>query len=32
MTFLKAEDFWQILKDKGIRSKVDEHANLREFL
>ena len=32
MTFLKAEDFWQVLKDKGIRSKNSEHANLREFL
>ena len=32
MVFLKAEDFWQVLKDKGIRSKTSEHPNLREFL
>ena len=32
MIFLKAEDFWQVLKDKGIRSKTSEHPNLREFL
>ena len=32
MTFLKAEDFWQVLKNKGIRSKAEEHVNLREFL
>jgi len=32
MTFMKTEDFWRVLMDKGIRSKVDEHVNLREFL
>ena len=32
MTFLKAGDFFRVLKEKGIRSKVTEHENLREFL
>lgn len=32
MTFLKADDFFRVLKEKGIRSKETEHANLREFL
>lgn len=32
MTFMKTEDFWKVLMEKGIRSKLDEHANLREFL
>ena len=32
MTFLKAEDFFRVLQEKGIRSKNAEHPNLREFL
>lgn len=32
MTFLKAQDFFRVLKEKGIRSKDTEHPNLREFL
>ena len=32
MIFLKSEDFFRVLKEKGIRSKDKEHANLREFL
>ena len=32
MTFLKSDDFFRILQEKGIRSKNAEHANLREFL
>ena len=32
MIFLKSEDFFRVLKEKGIRSKDTEHANLREFL
>ena len=32
MTFLKSEDFFRVLKEKGIRSKETEHPNLREFL
>lgn len=32
MTFLKSEDFFRVLKEKGIRSKDTEHVNLREFL
>ena len=32
MTFLKSEDFFRVLKEKGIRSKATEHPNLREFL
>jgi hypothetical protein len=32
MTFLKTEDFFLVLKEKGIRSKDKEHPNLREFL
>lgn len=29
---LKSEDFFRVLKEKGIRSKQTEHENLREFL
>ena len=32
MIFLKSEDFFRVLKEKGIRSKDTEHPNLREFL
>ena len=32
MIFLKSEDFFRVLKEKGIRSKETEHANLRQFL
>lgn len=32
MVFLKAEDFFRVLQEKGIRGKDAEHANLREFL
>ena len=32
MTFLKSEDFFQVLQEKGIRSKATVHENLREFL
>lgn len=32
MIFLKSEDFFKVLKDKGIRSKDTVHENLREFL
>ena len=32
MIFLKSEDFFRVLKEKGIRSKETEHVNLREFL
>jgi len=32
MIFLKSDDFFKVLKEKGIRSKENEHANLREFL
>lgn len=32
MTFLKSDDFFRVLKEKGIRSKETEHPNLREFL
>ena len=32
MTFLKSDDFFRILQEKGIRSKNAEHGNLREFL
>ena len=32
MTFLKAEDFFRVLQEKGIRSKATEHPNLRAFL
>ncbi len=32
MTFIKAEDFFRILQEKGIRSKDNVHENLREFL
>ena len=32
MTFLKSEDFFRVLQEKGIRSKANEHENLREFL
>ena len=29
MIFLKSEDFFKVLKEKGIRSKDTEHENLR---
>jgi len=29
---LKADDFFRVLKEKGIRSKSTEHVNLRDFL
>lgn len=32
MIFLKSDDFFRILKEKGIRSKDTPHENLREFL
>ena len=32
MIFLKSEDFFKVLKEKGIRSKDTEHENLRQFL
>ena len=32
MIFLQAEDFFRILKERGIRSKDKDHPNLREFL
>ena len=32
MIFLKSEDFFRVLKEKGIRSKDTEHENLRQFL
>ena len=32
MLFLKSEDFFRVLQEKGIRSKNKEHPNLREFL
>jgi len=32
MVFLKSEDFFRVLQEKGIRGKNTEHANLREFL
>jgi len=32
MLFLKTEDFFRVLQEKGIRSKNKEHPNLREFL
>ena len=32
MTFLKSDDFFRVLEEKGIRSKETEHPNLREFL
>ena len=32
MTFLKSEDFFKVLQEKGIRSKANCHENLREFL
>ena len=32
MTFLKTEDFFRVLQEKGIRSKTSQHENLREFL
>ena len=32
MMFLKSDDFFRVLKEKGIRSKDTEHPNLREFL
>ena len=32
MTFIKTEDFFRVLQEKGIRKKATEHPNLREFL
>ena len=32
MTFIKSEDFFRVLQERGIRSKNKEHVNLREFL
>ena len=32
MIFIKSEDFFRVLQEKGIRKKDKEHANLREFL
>lgn len=32
MLFLKSEDFFRVLHEKGIRKKPSEHENLREFL
>lgn len=32
MQFIKTDDFWKVLQEQGIRSKSDEHVNLREFL
>jgi len=32
MIFLKSDDFFKVLKEKGIRSKDTPHENLREFL
>ena len=32
MFFLKSEDFFRVLAEKGIRSKPTVHENLREFL
>ena len=32
MVFLKSEDFFRVLKDKGLRKNDNEHPNLREFL
>ena len=32
MIFLKSEDFFRVLKEKGIRGKDTEHENLRQFL
>ena len=32
MEFLKSEDFFRVLNEKGIRKKATVHENLREFL
>jgi hypothetical protein len=32
MIFMKAEDFFRVLHEKGIRSKDSIHENLRDFL
>ena len=32
MTFLKSDDFFRVLQEKGIRGKNKIHENLREFL
>ena len=32
MAFLKSEDFFKVLNEKGIRKKATVHENLREFL
>lgn len=32
MEFIQAEDFFRVIKERGIRSKDAEHPNLREFL
>lgn len=32
MLFIKTEDFFRVLQEKGVRSKNKEHVNLREFL
>jgi len=32
MLFLKSEDFFRVLKEKGIRKKDTDYSNLREFL
>lgn len=32
MEFIQAEDFFRVIKQRGIRSKDTEHPNLREFL
>lgn len=32
MLLIEAEDFFRVLRDRGIRKKNKEHPNLREFL
>ena len=32
MTLIKAEDFFRVIKEKGIRSNFLAHDNLQEFL
>jgi len=32
LDILKAEDFFRLLQERGIRKKDSEHQNLKEFL
>lgn len=32
MTFIKSEDFFKVIMEKGLRKSCAEHENLREFL